>query len=64
MCITKDLFTRTELQFAIGNMWNGDPISHNPMRIELVPLDENNNVKVIVSGKFYDDPAPPSPAGN
>ena len=58
-------FIRTELQFAIGSMWNGDPISkHNPIRIELEPLDENNNVKVTVRGKFFDQlPAPPTPPG-
>lgn len=45
-------------------MWNGDPITHNPMRIELEPLDGNKNVKVTVSGKFFNQlPAPSTPPG-
>ena len=33
------------------------------MIVQVHELDGNDNVKVVVSGMFFNDPAPPSPAG-
>ena len=33
------------------------------MIVQVYELDGNDNVKVVVSGMFFNDPAPPSPAG-
>ena len=57
------MLNRTELQFAIITMWNGEPITHVATKIDLVPVDENNNIKVIVRGRFFNDPAPRSRPG-
>ena len=57
------LRNRTDLQFAIITMWNGEPITHVATKIDLVPVDENNNIKVIVRGRFFNDPAPRSRPG-
>ena len=57
------LLNRTDLQFAIITMWNGEPITHVATKIDLVPEDENNNIKVIVRERFFNDPAPRSRPG-
>lgn len=52
------------MEFSISSLWNGDSLTHEPMKLHLEQIDESNNVKVIVSGKFFNDPpAPFAPPG-
>ena len=44
--------------------WTGKGVPANEkMIVQVHELDGNDNVKVVVSGMFFNDPAPPSPAG-
>jgi len=56
---------RTYRQYSARKLWKGGPpqILPPPMKLQVHQLDNGNMVKVIASGLFFDDPAPPSPPG-
>ena len=55
---------RRKLEFEMIYQHNGEVLTgHDPFRLSVEPLDKDNNIKVAVSGEFYDDPVPDSPPG-
>lgn len=50
------------MEFKIEHMWNGIPVSHDPVTIRLAPGDAG--LLMDVTAPFYNDPpAPPSDPG-
>ena len=53
---------RKDLEFAISYKWNGEAItSHEPFKVKVGPLDDDDIIKVTVNATFYDDPVPNTP---
>ncbi|XP_067949630.1 UPF0462 protein C4orf33 homolog [Watersipora subatra] len=54
------------MEYDIASPWNGEKVSHSPMKLSIHPssLSDSSFVRVNVSGKFFNDsPAPECPPG-
>ncbi|KAK3099275.1 hypothetical protein FSP39_001969 [Pinctada imbricata] len=50
------------LSYYITKTWDGDAITHHPIQITIGPSDHAaRNIKITVTGPFFDDP--PNPGG-
>jgi len=48
------------MEFEIAYTWDGQPVDHEPMRVELAPSSKPDHFEMRVSGPLFRDPDPPS----